>query len=147
MVSYCSVLSDANPVPESMLNAGSVGDAEGLSSPTLPTEISVFAVEGLPEFRNDDDLAQIIGDAVESKLCDGDILAITSKIVSKVEGRSQQANDREQAIADQTARVVAAWKGADGTVTRIVENHLGIVGAAAGVDASNAPAGNRPAAP
>ena len=47
-----------------------------------------------------------------------------------------KAHDREQAITDETVRVVAT-RG----MTRIVENRLGIVGAAAGVDASNTPEG------
>ena len=67
---------------------------------------------------------------------DGDILAITSKIVSKAEGRQVVAADREEAITSETVRLVAT-RGA----TRIVENRLGMVLAAAGVDASNVPDG------
>ncbi len=66
----------------------------------------------------------------------GDILAVTSKIVSKAEGRIRTAADREQAITDETVRVVATREHPGG-VTRIVENRLGLVMAAAGVDASN----------
>jgi coenzyme F420-0:L-glutamate ligase/coenzyme F420-1:gamma-L-glutamate ligase len=44
------------------------------------------------------------------------------------------------ALADETVRIVAT-RAFPGGVTRIVENHLGIVGAAAGVDASNTPDG------
>lgn len=83
-----------------------------------------------------DDLARLIGDLVDGQLVAGDILSVTSKIVSKAEGRIVHANDREQAITDETVRVVATKKHPGG-VTRIVENRLGIVGAAAGVDASN----------
>ena len=50
------------------------------------------------------------------------------------------ADDREQAITDETVRVVATREHATG-VTRIVENRLGLVMAAAGVDASNTPEG------
>lgn len=102
--------------------------------------LTVFAVGGLPEFVAGDDLAVIIGDAVDGLLEDGDILAITSKIVSKAEGRSVVAADREQAITDETVRVVATREHAAG-VTRIVENRLGMVLAAAGVDSSNVPEG------
>jgi coenzyme F420-0:L-glutamate ligase / coenzyme F420-1:gamma-L-glutamate ligase len=100
---------------------------------------SVFAVERIPEIEPGMDLGLIIGDAIEV-LHHGDILVISSKIVSKAEGRIIQADDREQAITDETVRVVAT-RSFPGGVTRIVENHLGIVGAAAGVDASNTPTG------
>jgi coenzyme F420-0:L-glutamate ligase/coenzyme F420-1:gamma-L-glutamate ligase len=101
---------------------------------------SVFGVEGLPEFVTGDDLAAIIGDALDGVVEAGDIVAITSKIVSKAEGRVVAATDREDAITSQTVRVVATREHARG-VTRIVENPLGLVMAAAGVDASNAPDG------
>ena len=102
--------------------------------------LTVFAVGGLPEFVAGDDLAAVIGDAVAGVLENGDILAVTSKIVSKAEGRSIAATDREQAITDQTVRVVATREHPGG-VTRIVENRLGMVLAAAGVDSSNTPEG------
>jgi coenzyme F420-0:L-glutamate ligase/coenzyme F420-1:gamma-L-glutamate ligase len=98
--------------------------------------LSIFAPAGLPEIVPGDDLAALIGDALDGLLEDGDILAVTSKIVSKAEGRVIAATDREQAITDETVRVVAT-RTHPGGVTRIVENRLGIVGAAAGVDASN----------
>lgn len=102
--------------------------------------LEVWGVEGIPEIAAGDDLAQIIQDAVGAELQDGDIVAITSKIVSKAEGRQVAAADREDAIAAQTVRVVATREHARG-VTRIVENPQGLIMAAAGVDASNAPEG------
>jgi len=103
--------------------------------------LSISAPDGIPEISAGDDLATIIGDALAgSGLRDGDILAITSKIVSKAEGRQVASSDREQAITDETVRVVATRVHPAG-VTRIVENRLGIVAAAAGVDASNTPEG------
>lgn len=95
----------------------------------------VWAVPGLPEVREGDDLAKLIA-AAEPGLADGDVLLVTSKIVSKAEGRVVQADDREAAIDAETVRVVARR----GTL-RIVENRQGLVMAAAGVDASNTPAG------
>jgi coenzyme F420-0:L-glutamate ligase/coenzyme F420-1:gamma-L-glutamate ligase len=102
--------------------------------------LTVFALEGIPEIGVGDDLAWIVGEAAAGLLQDGDILAVTSKIVSKAEGRIVHADDREQAITDETVRVVAT-RAFPGGVTRIVENRLGIVAAAAGVDASNTPEG------
>ncbi|MDN3293182.1 coenzyme F420-0:L-glutamate ligase [Streptomyces ficellus] len=95
----------------------------------------VWALPGLPEVRPGDDLAKLIA-ATEPGLADGDILLVTSKIVSKAEGRIVAADDREAAIDAETVRVVAR-RGA----LRIVENRQGLVMAAAGVDASNTPAG------
>jgi coenzyme F420-0:L-glutamate ligase/coenzyme F420-1:gamma-L-glutamate ligase len=94
----------------------------------------------LPEVVAGDDLVALIADAVGAELADGDILAVTSKIVSKAEGRQVAAADRERAITQQTVRLVASRAHARG-VTRIVENPQGLVMAAAGVDASNAPDG------
>ncbi|WP_395638731.1 coenzyme F420-0:L-glutamate ligase [Pseudolysinimonas sp.] len=93
--------------------------------------MTVWAVEGLPEIHPGDDLAQLIADRA-GELQDGDILAVTSKIVSKAEGRIVQAADREDAITAEAVRIVATR----GT-TRIVQNRWGQVMAAAGVDASN----------
>jgi coenzyme F420-0:L-glutamate ligase/coenzyme F420-1:gamma-L-glutamate ligase len=101
--------------------------------------LEVWAV-ALPEVTAGDDLVALIADAVGAELRDGDILAVTSKIVSKAEGRQVAAADREQAITEQTVRLVASRAHARG-VTRIVENPQGLVMAAAGVDASNAPDG------
>ena len=63
-------------------------------------------------------------------------MLVTSKVVSKAEGRVR-AGDREAAIREETVRVVAR-RGP----TSIVENHLGLVMAAAGVDASNVTTGH-----
>ena len=101
--------------------------------------LTVWAIEGIPEIVAGDDLAIIIG-GLAGQLEEGDILAVTSKIGSMAEGRFVPASDREQAITDETVRVVATREHPGG-VTRIVENRLGIVAAAAGVDASNTPEG------
>ncbi|TFC57854.1 coenzyme F420-0:L-glutamate ligase [Cryobacterium sp. TMT2-15-1] len=100
----------------------------------------VFVLEGIGEVGAGADLAALIADAAGNRLRDGDILAVTSKIVSKAEGRQMRAADREQAITDETVRVVAT-RAFPGGMTRIVENRQGLVMAAAGVDASNTPDG------
>ncbi|MEU7283043.1 coenzyme F420-0:L-glutamate ligase [Streptomyces sp. NPDC045431] len=108
-------------------------------SPSSPSPSSpsyrVWAVPGLPEVRRGDDLAGLIA-AAEPGLADGDVVIVTSKIVSKAEGRVVTAEDREAAIDAETVRVVARR----GTL-RIVQNRQGLVMAAAGVDASNTPPG------
>jgi coenzyme F420-0:L-glutamate ligase / coenzyme F420-1:gamma-L-glutamate ligase len=97
--------------------------------------LAVLPLTGLPEIRSGDDLAALIATAAPD-LRDGDILVVTSKIVSKAEGRSVIAADRESAIDSELIRVVAQ-RGP----TRIVETRHGLVLAAAGVDASNTPTG------
>lgn len=91
----------------------------------------VRALPGIPEVRPGDDLAALIAAAAPG-LRDGDVLLVTSKIVSKAEGRIVRADSREEAIDAETVRVVAR-RGP----LRIVENRQGLVMAAAGVDASN----------
>jgi coenzyme F420-0:L-glutamate ligase / coenzyme F420-1:gamma-L-glutamate ligase len=96
--------------------------------------ITVTGVTGLPEIEAGGDLAGLIADAAPD-LADGDIVVITSKVVSKAEGRVIRSG-REEAIDAETVRVVA--RRGD---TRIVETRQGLVLAAAGVDASNAAPG------
>lgn len=110
----------------------------GAASAGTPDErpgYRVWALPGIPEVQPGDDLAKLIA-AAGPGLADGDVLLVTSKIVSKAEGRIVRAADREAAIDAETVRVVAR-RGA----LRIVENRQGLVMAAAGVDASNTPAG------
>ena len=103
-----------------------------------PPGISVLPVAGLPEFSPGDDLASALA-AAAPWLADGDVLVVTSKVVSKVEGRIvrvEPGTDREaarqRAIDTQTVRVVAR-RGP----LKIVQTPQGWVVAAAGIDASN----------
>nr|WP_190008808.1 coenzyme F420-0:L-glutamate ligase [Streptomyces anulatus] len=114
---------------------GGPGASDGAAASGGAPSFQVWALGGIPEVRAGDDLAKLIA-AAEPGLVDGDILLVTSKIVSKAEGRVLRAADREAAIDAETVRVVARR----GTL-RIVENRQGLVLAAAGVDASNTPAG------
>jgi coenzyme F420-0:L-glutamate ligase/coenzyme F420-1:gamma-L-glutamate ligase len=94
------------------------------------SQLTVTGLAGLPEIQAGTDLAALISDSA-TDLRDGDIVVITSKIVSKAEGKVIQA-DRERAIDQETVRVVARR----GATTIAVTRH-GLVLAAAGVDASN----------
>lgn len=102
----------------------------------MSPRLTAWALSGIGEVAPGDDLADLIARAVDEPLHDGDIIVVTSKIVSKAEGRIVAAADREDAITAETVRVVASREHPGG-VTRIVENRLGLVMAAAGVDASN----------
>lgn len=95
-------------------------------------EVRIVPVVGIGEVTPGFDLASAIVEHTELPLEDGDILVVTSKVISKAEGRIVPGDDREVAIDTEAVRTVATV----GT-TRIVETRHGLVMAAAGVDASN----------
>ncbi len=118
--------------------------------------LTATALEGLPEVSPGDDLATLIGDALQRgqiPLQEGDVLVIAHKIVSKAEGRIRSLGDvhpeqraielanrldkdprQVQVILDETQQVLRAERG-----VLICVTHHGFVCANAGVDASNAP--------
>ena len=101
----------------------------------MTARLEIWGVAGIPEITAGDDLAAVVA-SHEPDLRDGDIVVVTSKVVSKSEGRLVAGDTRDAAVDAETVRVVAR-RGA----TRIVETRHGLVLAAAGVDASNVPAG------
>ena len=101
---------------------------------TGQVRLAVVAPEGVPEIRPGDDLVAILLPLVE--LDDGDVVVVTSKVVSKSEGRLVPGADREAAIAEEAVRVVAR-RGP----TTIVRTRHGLTMAAAGVDNSNVEVG------
>lgn len=108
----------------------------------MTDRLEAWAPGGIGEISPGDDLDRAIADALARAggVLPDDIVVVSSKVVSKAEGRVVAAADREQAITDQTVRVVATRAHETG-VLRIVENRLGLVMAAAGVDSSNTPDG------
>lgn len=115
---------------------------------TVPPAVVALGVTGLPEVAPNCDLGELLGAFLHTLiwpdgahgLRDGDIIVVTSKIVSKAEGRLVAADQRQSAIDDETVEVIAVKHTPRGT-TRIVRNRHGVVLAAGGVDASNSPAG------
>jgi len=96
--------------------------------------ITIRGIAGLPQINAGDDLATLV--AAHTSIVDGDVVVITSKIVSKAEDRLVPAVDRVDAIAAEAQRVVAQ-RGR----TSIVETRHGFIMAAAGVDMSDVPHG------
>ena len=116
-----------------------------------------FAVTPLPSIKlveAGDDLTAILLDAIAAaneRLADGDIIAVTQKIVSKAEGRSVHLRDvHASAEAEELAaktkkdpRLVQLVLDESTAVVRhkpgvlIVRHKLGLVGAHAGIDQSN----------
>src|SRR5262245_3459447 len=107
--------------------------------PPVAEPVEILPVHGIGEVMPGADLAAMITQAAPW-LRDGDILVVTSKIVSKSEGQlvdvpaagPERDAAREDVLTAQTARTVAR-RGH----TRIVRTHHGFVMASAGVDASN----------
>ncbi|WP_134764579.1 coenzyme F420-0:L-glutamate ligase [Nocardioides sp. 1609] len=105
--------------------------------------LTAFAPDGVPEVRPGDDLAALLLAALGTDrtdglpgrlpggLVDGDVVVVTSKAVSKAEGRVVDGS-REEHLAAETARVVAR-RGP----TTIARTHHGLTLAAAGIDGSN----------
>ena len=103
----------------------------------MTRRLEAWAPDGLPEVRAGDDLGALLaGLLTDPPLAAGDVVVVTSKVVSKAEGRVV-AMDRDEAVASETVRVVAV-RGS----TRIVETRHGLVLAGAGVDASGVEPGS-----
>lgn len=118
--------------------------------------LTLTAVPGIPAIRPGDDLARILGDALETAalgLRSGDVLVVTHKIVSKAEGRYVSLAG---ITPSPRARELAAATGKDGALVEVIlsesrevlryrpgliiaEHRLGVVVANAGVDRSNVP--------
>ena len=98
--------------------------------------ITLFAPDGIGEVGPGTDLADAIVRAVAADpagpLRAGDIVVVTSKVVSKAEGRYLPVEEREDAITAESVRTVAR-RGP----TRIVRTRHGLTLAAGGVDTSN----------
>lgn len=95
--------------------------------------VELITVEGIGEVEAGTDIAKLV--AAHAALQDGDVVVITSKIVSKALGLAS-TESREDVIAANTDRVVAQRDA-----TKIVRTQQGLTLAAAGVDASNVEAG------
>ncbi|WP_238384743.1 coenzyme F420-0:L-glutamate ligase [Segeticoccus rhizosphaerae] len=102
----------------------------------------VTPVTGMPEITAEHGLAglaRLISEGLRRgglELVDGDVLVLSSKVVSKALGLRAPAGDKAAVVLAQSRRVVAERR-TDMSVTRVVEALAGPVMAAAGVDASN----------
>jgi coenzyme F420-0:L-glutamate ligase/coenzyme F420-1:gamma-L-glutamate ligase len=112
------------------------------------TGVRIIPVEGIPDVREGDDLAAVIGEV--AKLEDGDILVVAQKVVSKAEGRvvhldDVEASERARELAgDRDPRELEVVLREARRLVRvrpplvIAETRHGFVCASAGVDHSNA---------
>jgi coenzyme F420-0:L-glutamate ligase/coenzyme F420-1:gamma-L-glutamate ligase len=112
--------------------------------------IRIIPLEGLPEIREGDDLAELVAQAHE--LEDRDVVVVAQKAVSKAEGRVVRLDDVEpsafarqlagddgdprhlEVILRESKRILRARQS-----FVIAETRQGFICASAGVDASNTP--------
>ncbi len=126
--------------------------------------LTLTPLQHIPLIRHGDDLADILVSALAAngiELADGDILVVTSKIVSKAEGqmvylasvqpsedalelarRSEKDPRLAELILQESAEVLRVRAG-----TVIVEHRLGFVCANAGIDHSNVTSAPSPDSP
>jgi coenzyme F420-0:L-glutamate ligase/coenzyme F420-1:gamma-L-glutamate ligase len=117
--------------------------------------LEAFSIPGIPIVKRGDDVAGLVAEALAAArvaLRDGDVLVVTSKILSRAEGRfvdltTVEPTARAQEIGariGKDARVVELILRESTAVSReakgalIVRHRLGFVAANAGIDASNA---------
>jgi coenzyme F420-0:L-glutamate ligase/coenzyme F420-1:gamma-L-glutamate ligase len=106
---------------------------------TRTPPVTLTPLLGFPEVREGDDVTAIMLEVLrhnEIQLIDGDILVVSSKVVSKAMALRAPAGEQADVVLSQTVRIVAERMTPLG-VTRIVESAAGPVMTAAGVDASN----------
>lgn len=105
------------------------------------SEIRVIPVAGIGEVREGDILHQVLSPALEAAgIRDGDVLCVSTKIVSKALGLVVDPAHRDAAVERGSVRIVARRLHTH-RVTTIAQIPSGPVMAAAGVDSSNAPQG------
>jgi coenzyme F420-0:L-glutamate ligase/coenzyme F420-1:gamma-L-glutamate ligase len=100
--------------------------------------LSVVPVHGIGEIRSGDSLARAIVDACD--LEEGDVVVVTSKIVSKAEGRLVPFDGTPSALLGIVARESARTLRRRGALV-IAQTRHGFICASAGVDRSNVPEG------
>jgi coenzyme F420-0:L-glutamate ligase/coenzyme F420-1:gamma-L-glutamate ligase len=124
------------------------------------TGLQILGVPGIPEITEGVDLAAVIADAASAAgapLADGDIVVVTSKIVSKAEGRVVELSavepsafarewsskwDKDPAVIEVVLREAKRIVRQVGPVL-ITETHHGFVCANSGVDQSSSGAHGR----
>ena len=123
--------------------------------------VTLTAIPGVPAIQPGDDIAAILADAMHAAglgACDGDVLVLTHKIISKAEDRYRNLSE---VTPSPRAQVLAQATGKDAALVEIIlsesrevvrfrpeliitEHRSGVVMANAGVDQSNVPHGQGP---
>ncbi len=108
------------------------------------SDLRIVALHGIPEVEPRHDLARLLHSALELaglSFQDGDVLVVSSKIVSKADGLREFPDpadpSQREALVRAQSRAIVAERSTPTGVTRIVASAAGPVLAAAGVDDSN----------
>ena len=97
-------------------------------------KIEIIPVTGLPEFKSNDDLVEILSNTLNNPLMENDILVITQKIISKIENRTVNLQDKDfsEVLKDEATQIIRK-RGE----TIIARTKHGFICANAGIDKSN----------
>ena len=97
-------------------------------------KIEIIPVTGLPEFKSNDDLVEILINTLNNPLTENDILVITQKIISKIENRTVNLQDKDfsEVLKDEATQIIRK-RGE----TVIARTKHGFICANAGIDKSN----------
>ena len=97
-------------------------------------KIEIIPVTGLPEFKSNDDLVEILSNTLNNPLTENDILVITQKIISKIENRTVNLQDKDfsEVLKDEATQIIRK-RGE----TIIARTKHGFICANAGIDKSN----------
>ena len=97
-------------------------------------KIEIIPVTGLPEFKSNDDLVEILSNTLNNPLTENDILVITQKIISKIENRTVNLQDKDfSEVLKNEATQIIRKRGE----TIIARTKHGFICANAGIDKSN----------
>ena len=109
--------------------------------------IELIPIEGIPEVRPGDNLADLIMAAADPEpgLRDGDVIVVTQKVVSKAEGRLVPVDpsiedDHKRYVLEESVRILRRRPTPNGELI-ISETSHGFICANAGIDLSNIDAG------
>lgn len=101
-------------------------------------DVTIMGVRGIPEAQPGDDVATLVGDALDEPLRDGDVVVVTHKLISKAEGRVVDLPDdgphSHRPLVEKEAVRILRRRGA----LVIAQTRHGFICANAGVDRSNA---------
>ena len=97
-------------------------------------KIEIIPVTGLPEFKSNDDLVELLSNTLNESLVENDILVITQKIISKIENRTVDLQDKDfsEVLKDEATQIIRK-RGE----TVIARTKHGFICANAGIDKSN----------
>ena len=97
-------------------------------------KIEITPVTGLPEFKSNDDLVEILSNTLSNPVMENDILVITQKIISKIENRTVNLQDKDfsEVLKDEATQIIRK-RGE----TIIARTKHGFICANAGIDKSN----------